>query len=354
MMNKFFSVPVKSIRNLTDDAVNIEIDLSSVDTDTFKFKSGQYITVEQKINDEMVRRSYSISSSPESGIEIGVKLVQNGKMSTFLTSNLNHGDNLNIMPPSGNFFIDIDTKNSNNYVGICAGSGITPIMSMIKNVLTNEPSSTFTLIYGNRTLTSTMYSEEIDLFKENYNERFSLYNFYSKEKIDGSSNGRISGELLKDLFDKNIHLKNANLFLMCGPGDMIENVSEFLELIQIDSSKIKFELFSAPQNSDEKKENSSQSDLISNVTVCVDGDDFEFTLSTSGQSILDAATEAGADVPFSCKGGVCSVCKAKVIEGTASMDMNYSLSEDDVDEGVILTCQAHPTSESIYVDYDEM
>ena len=354
MMNKFFSVPVKSIRNLTDDAVNIEIDLSSVDTDTFKFKSGQYITVEQKINDEMVRRSYSISSSPESGIEIGVKLVQNGKMSTFLTSNLNQGDTLNIMPPSGNFFIEVDTKNRNHYVGICAGSGITPIMSMIKNVLTNEPSSTFTLIYGNRTLSSTMYSEEIDLFKENYNERFSLYNFYSKEKIDGSSNGRISGELLKDLFDKNIHLKSANLFLMCGPGDMIENVSEFLELIEIDISKIKFELFSAPKNSDEDKENSSQSDLISNVTICVDGDDFEFTLSTSGQSILDAATEAGADVPFSCKGGVCSVCKAKVIEGTASMDMNYSLSEDDVDEGFILTCQAHPTSESIYVDYDEM
>ena len=354
MMNKFFSVPVKSIRNLTDDAVNIEIDLSSVDTDTFKFKSGQYITVEQKINDETVRRSYSISSSPESGVEIGVKLVQNGKMSTFLTSNLNQGDTLNIMPPTGNFFIDIDTKNCNHYVGICAGSGITPIMSMIKNVLTNEPSSTFTLIYGNRTLSSTMYSEEIDLFKEKYNERFSLYNFYSKEKIDGSLNGRISEELLKDLFDKNIHLKNANLFLMCGPGDMIENVSEFLELIEIDSSKIKFELFSAPKNSDEKKENSSQSDLISNVTICVDGDDFEFTLSTSGQSILDAATEAGADVPFSCKGGVCSVCKAKVIEGTASMDMNYSLSEDDVDEGFILTCQAHPTSESIYVDYDEM
>lgn len=354
MMNKFFSVPVKSIRNLTEDAVNIEIDLSSVDTDTFKFKSGQYITVEQKINDEMVRRSYSISSSPESGIEIGVKLVQNGKMSTFLTSNLNQGDTLNIMPPTGNFFIDIDTKNSNHYVGICAGSGITPVMSMIKNVLTNEPSSTFTLIYGNRTLSSTMYSEEIDLFKEKYNERFYLYNFYSKEKIDGSLNGRISGELLKDLFDTNIHLKNANLFLMCGPGDMIENVSEFLELIEIDSSKIKFELFSAPKNSDEKKENYSQSDLISNVTVCVDGDDFEFTLSTSGQSILDAATEAGADVPFSCKGGVCSVCKAKVIEGTASMDLNYSLSEDDVEEGFILTCQAHPTSESIYVDYDEM
>ena len=354
MMNKFFSVPVKSIRNLTEDSVNIEIDLSSVDTDTFKFKSGQYITIEQKINDEMVRRSYSISSSPESGIEIGVKLVQNGKMSTFLISNLNQGDTLNIMPPSGKFFIDIDTKNSNHYVGICAGSGITPIMSMIKNVLNNEPSSTFTLIYGNRTLSSTMYSEEIDLFKENYNERFSLYNFYSKEKIDGSSNGRISGELLKDLFDKNIHLKNANLFLICGPGDMIENVSEFLELIEIESSKIKFELFSAPKNSDEKKENSSQSDLISNVTICVDGDDFEFTLSTSGQSILDAATEAGADVPFSCKGGVCSVCKAKVIEGTASMDMNYSLSEDDVDEGFILTCQAHPTSESIFVDYDEM
>ena len=353
-MSKFFLVPVKSIKKLTSDSVNIEFDVSSFDANIFSFKSGQYITIEHKIINDNVRRSYSISSSPEDGVEIGVKLVPNGLMSTFLTTNLKEGDKLNIMPPTGNFLIDIDHNNKNHYVGICAGSGITPILSMIKNVLKNEPLSTFTLIYGNKTLSSTMYYEEINQFKKNHLDRFNLYSFFSKENSNDSLNGRISGNLLKNLFDKNTDLQTANSFFICGPGDMIENVSDFLDLIEIDKYKIKYELFSSPTSSIEKEEVVENSNITSNVTVCVDGDDFEFELQQSGQSILDAAMEAGADVPFSCKGGVCSVCKAKIIEGTAFMDMNYSLSEDDVEEGFILTCQAHPTSENIYVDYDEM
>ena len=353
-MSKFFLVPVKSIKKLTSDSVNIEFDLSSFDSNIFSFKSGQYITIEHQINNEKVRRSYSISSSPENGIEIGVKLVPNGLMSTFLTTHLQQGDKLNIMPPIGDFLIDIDNNNKNHYVGICAGSGITPILSMIKNVLSNEPLSSFTLIYGNKTLSSTMYSEEINQFNKDYIERFTLYNIFSQEDVDDSFNGRITLELLKKIFDKNSELKNVDYYFLCGPGNMIENVRSFLNSIEILNNKIRYELFSAPTSSNEKNEVVKDPNSISNVTVSVDGDDFEFQLSQSGQSILDAAMEAGADVPFSCKGGVCSVCKAKIIKGTVSMDMNYSLSEDDVDEGFVLTCQAHPTSDSIYIDYDEM
>ena len=156
-MSKFFSVPVKSIKKLTSDSVNIEFDLSSFDSDIFTFKSGQYITIEHQINNKDVRRSYSISSSPENGIEIGVKLVKGGLMSTFLTTDLKEGDELSIMPPTGNFILDVNNKNKNHYVGLCAGSGITPILSMIKNVINNEPLSSFTLIYGNKTLSSVMY-----------------------------------------------------------------------------------------------------------------------------------------------------------------------------------------------------
>jgi len=353
-MSSFFQIPIKKIRKLTEDSANIVLDLSSVDSETFSFKSGQYITIEHEIGSENVRRSYSISSSPEYGIEIGVKLVPNGLMSTFLTTKLKERDILKVMPPTGNFILDIDKKNENQYVGICAGSGITPILSMIKNVINNEPNSSFTLIYGNKSQSSVMYSEEVIEFQKNHREKFRLFSTFCEEKVENAYNGIIDKNFLTELFGQNDYLKKSTSFFICGPGNMNENVSDFLKSQEIDDNKINFELFSAPTTTEEVVKKEVSSDLVSNVTVCVDGDDFDFELEQSGQTILDAAIEAGADVPFSCKGGVCSVCKAKVMEGSASMDMNYSLSEEDVDEGFILTCQAHPTSENIFVDFDEM
>ena len=353
-MSNFFPIPVKAIDKLTDDSVCIRLNLSSVDTNLFNFKSGQYITIEQEIDGTNVRRSYSISSLPEAGIEIGVKLVPNGLMSTFLNSKLKEGDVLNVMPPTGEFFLEIDKTNNKHYVGICSGSGITPVLSMIKNVLKNEPLSCFTLIYGNKSLSSVMYSDEINSFKNDFNDRFLIFYAYSQEEIDGAIKGRIDEYSLKTLFDNNPSLMNSDSYFICGPGNMIENVKNFLDLNSIENNKIKFELFSSPDSAKDENNKTENIEINSNVTICIDGDDFDFELSSNGPAILDAAIEAGADVPFSCKGGVCSVCKAKIIEGTVSMDMNYSLSEDDVEEGFILTCQAHPTSENIYVDYDEM
>ena len=353
-MSKFYSLTVEKIKNLTTESVCIRFDVSAFDSSIFNFKSGQYITIEHTIDGSDVRRSYSISSSPKNGIEIGVKLVENGLMSTFLTRELNEGDVLKVMPPTGTFIIDINNSNSNNYVGICSGSGITPILSMINNVLNNEPLSSFELIYGNKSQSSVMFHEEISSLLTKFPERFIIHSLYSRENVSGTINGRIDEYSLKKLFDDNSNLLKSDAYYICGPGNMIDNVKNFLDLNSIDSNKINFELFSSPDSSESKKENSVNKEIISNVTICVDGDDFEFELSSNGATILDAAIETGADVPFSCKGGVCSVCKAKVMEGSASMDMNYSLSEDDVEEGFILTCQAHPASANIFVDFDEM
>ena len=352
-MSKFYSIPVHSITQLTDDSVCVKFDISSCDTNTFKFISGQYITISHKISGKEIRRSYSISSCPGQGIEIGVKLVENGRMSTYLVNELKVGDVLNIMPPTGSFALEVKNSNANQYIGICSGSGITPILSMIRNVLISEPESSFVLIYGNKSISTTMFSNELKNFGLNYKDRFSIFNAYSRENNSDSINGRLDEVSLKTLFDSNSNFINADSFYICGPGNMIQSVSKFLDLCGINDKKILYELFSATVEL--KKEIIVKAkNIISNVTVSVDGDDFDFELSQDGLTILDAAIEAGADVPFSCKGGVCSVCKAKIMEGTASMDINYSLAEDDVEEGYVLTCQAHPTSKNLIVDYDEV
>ena len=205
-MSKFYSLTVEKIKNLTTESVCIRFDVSVFDSSIFNFKSGQYITIEHTIDGSDVRRSYSISSSPKNGIEIGVKLVENGLMSTFLTRELNEGDVLKVMPPTGTFIIDINNSNSNNYVGICSGSGITPILSMINNVLNNEPLSSFELIYGNKSQSSVMFHEEISSLLTKFPERFILRSLYSRENIAGTINGRIDEYSLKKLFDDNSNL----------------------------------------------------------------------------------------------------------------------------------------------------
>ena len=352
-MSKFYSLPVLSIRNLTSDAVCIKFDTSKFDVDLFNFISGQYITIDHNINNEDIRRAYSISSSPEEGLEVGVKLVQGGLMSTFLNRELKSGDTLKVMPPVGNFVLDVNDSNSNSYVGICSGSGITPILSMIKNVLKLESNSSFTLIYGNKSVDSTMFLEELNALDKLFGDRLKIINLYSREKVNGAFEGRVDESNLNNIFNLSKEIFSSDSYFLCGPGDMIETVSSFLESKEIDKNKINFELFSSSVNKDEK-EVVLDSNLVSNVTISVDGDDFDVELAQNGDSILDAAIKAGADAPYSCKGGVCSVCKAKVMKGSATMDINYSLSEEDVEEGYILTCQAHPSSENLVIDYDEI
>ncbi|HJM15815.1 MAG TPA: FAD-binding oxidoreductase [Flavobacteriales bacterium] len=333
-MNIFYSLKVKKVRKLTNDAIEISFEIPTELLDMFKFKAGQYITIKSTINNKEVRRAYSICSSPNSEeISVGVKKVKGGKMSTFLTKEIKIGDILEVMPPTGNFIFE-----EGDVVAICAGSGITPILSMMK--LSN---SSFTLIYGNKTEDSTMFYSEI---KELNNDNHFLF---SRENVIGSINGRITSDTLKNING----ILDADAYYICGPGKMIDSVSDFLKENEV-KGKINFEKFNSPKKSKIENSNSEDSEIISNITVIMDGDEFDYTLSSKGDTILDSAMDEGADVPFSCKGAVCCTCKAKVTEGKAIMDKNYSLSEEEVEDGFILTCQAHPITENIIVDFDEM
>ena len=351
-MKKFYSLKVLEIESLTSDSVKIVFDNS--EADIFNFKAGQYITLRKEISNEDVRRSYSLSSAPGEGIEIGVKRIENGLMSTFLTKELKVGDSMDVMPPTGNFYLD-SKENKSHYVAICAGSGITPILSMIKQVLNHNPNSFFTLIYGNQTRNSTMFLDELQSLENNFQSQFFIHYIFSRQDVSDCLRGRIDNILLEDLFKSSKSLKEADSYFLCGPGEMIDNVNQFLKDSGTESNKIHFERFTsgvAPKKDNNKGIKSEE--IISNVMVSVDGDDFEFQLSSKGDTILDAAMNAGADVPFSCKGGVCCVCKAKVIDGKVSMDQNYSLSEEEVAQGYVLGCQSHPESDHVVVDFDEM
>jgi len=334
-MNKFYPLKVKEVRKLTDDSVEISFEIPDALLDKFRFKAGQYITIRSTINNEEVRRAYSLCSSPNSEeISVGVKRVKGGKMSSFLTENLRNGDNIEVMPPSGSFVLG----DERNIIAICAGSGITPILSMIKS-----KTSDVKLIYGNKTEDSTMFYSEI---KNLNNDNYFLF---SRENVLGSINGRITSDTLKNI--KGIF--DADAYYICGPGEMIDSISDFLKENEV-KGKINFEKFNSPKKSKIENSNSEDSEIISNITVIMDGDEFDYTLSSKGDTILDSAVDEGADVPFSCKGAVCCTCKAKVTEGKAIMDKNYSLSEEEVKDGFILTCQAHPITENIIVDFDEM
>ena len=346
-MNKFHPLIITNITQLTADAVAISFDVS--DNALFQFEAGQYITIKNDINGEEVRRAYSICSTNKEGVTIGVKKVESGKMSTFLTEKIKVGDMLEVMPPSGNFVIKGDNK---HIVGICAGSGVTPILSMIKTELAKDSAAKFTLIYGNKTKVSSMSADELEQLQADNSDRLKIHNAYSREGVAGAINGRLDKNTIQQLLNTFLRIKTADAYFICGPGELIDNANELLLLNNINQAKINFERFTAVEKV--KVADNDSDEIIANVMVSVDGEDFEFTLSNKGQTILDAAMEQGADVPFSCKGAVCCTCKAKVMEGKVTMDANYSLSEEEVAEGFVLGCQARPASANVVVDFDEM
>ena len=272
-------------------------------------------------------------------------------MSSYLNNDLNVSDELEIMAPQGNFVLT--PQNNQHYVGFAAGSGITPIISMLKTVLT-QTNSIYTLFYGNKTEMATIFKKELDELHEQYKERFTLNYIYSQQSSpDKLFEGRITKTKFEELVRADIELLKADGFFLCGPEQMIDEVSSGLSYLGVNKDKIHFELFTTPVKSSEPQ-TIIDSDFagVSQVTVIMDGEEIAFDLPSDGNFILDAAIENGVDAPFSCKGAVCCTCKAQVIEGKAMMEMNYSLSDEEVEEGFILTCQSHPVTEKIVVDFD--
>tara|TARA_B100000131_G_scaffold179861_1_gene173536 strand:+ start:443 stop:1495 length:1053 start_codon:yes stop_codon:yes gene_type:complete len=350
-MVRKYPLPVSNIKRLTEDAVVVSFDIPDELKEEFKFKAGQYITFIIDINGEQVRRAYSLCSSPdEDKMSVGVKRIPNGKMSTYLNRELKEGEIVQVITPKGRFFIETNEDHSKHYVGLCAGSGLTPILSMLKKVLKDERDSKFSLLYGNKTLETTMFVKELNDLKNEYPERLRIYNAYSRQEVKDSLYGRLDKKNIELLFSKNPDLASADGYYLCGPAAMLDDIDEVLQDNNTPKSDIHYERFTAKT----KKKKLGSKEVSSEVTVIVDGDEFKFNLPSNSDSILDAAMNQGADVPFSCKGGVCCTCKAKVISGKVDMSVNYSLSEEEVEEGFILTCQAHPKSERVVVDYDVM
>lgn len=353
----FHPLTIREVRRETGDCVSVAFAIPAELQETFQYKQGQYITLRTNIDGEEVRRSYSVCSSPlENELRIAVKKVEHGVFSTYANERLQKGDQLDVMPPMGKFFTELAPSQQKNYTGFAAGSGITPLMSIIKTTLLTEPKSSFTLVYGNRNRHSIIFKEELEALKNLYMDRFRVIYILSREKTDAAIHfGRIDADKCTELCNKNLDLTRTDAFFLCGPENMIFSVKEQLEKLGVDAKKIHFELFTTP-GSDQKKTQSAraeiQNEVKSRITLKLDGIAFDFDLGFNGEPILDAALKQGADLPYACKGGVCCTCRAKLVEGEVDMEVNYGLEPEELEQGFILTCQAHPRTEKVVVDFD--
>lgn len=349
----FHKLTVKDIKHETPDCVSIAFDIPSELQKEFQFIPGQNVTIKTPLDE--IRRSYSICTSPlENELRIAVKKVNNGIFSSFANEKLKKGDVLEVLPPTGTFCTEIKASNKKEYVFFAAGSGITPVISIIKTILNTEVQSNVTLIYGNKNVPSIIFKEELEALKDKHLERFRIYHILSREKTDSVFNyGRIDLDKCHQL-SKLIRLNSVDEFFICGPEQMIFTVKDFLQNSGIDPEKIHFELFTTPtrQHTQIYKAVKEEKEEGSKITVKLDGRSIDFMLDYNSNTILDAALAEGADVPFACKGGVCCTCKAKLLEGEVEMETNYGLEPSEVKAGFILTCQSHPRSKNVVVDYD--
>ena len=353
----FYPLRIKKINKETDQCVSVEFEIPESLANSFQFKQGQSLTMRTNLAGEEVRRTYSLCSSPlDKKWKVAIKKVEGGLFSSFANENLKEGDELDVMEPVGKFYTELNPTNKKSYLAFAAGSGITPVISIIKTTLRTEPQSTFTLVYGNRSRSSIIFFEELEGLKNKFIDRFSFINILSRERTETPINfGRIDIGKLSEL-EKLIDYKKMDEVFICGPEEMIFCVKNFLEQKDISEKKIHFELFTTSGQKKLKvksEESKVESGPQSKITVKVDGRSFDFGLSlNSDTTILDAALKEGADLPFACKGGMCCTCKAKLLEGEVEMDVHWGLEHEEVEQGYILTCQSHPKTEKVVVDFD--
>ena len=353
----FYPLTVSDIRRETPDSVSVAFRMTSEVQEHFKFIPGQYLTFKYMHEDEELRRSYSICTAPyENELRVAIKKVEGGIFSTFADEKLAVGDVLETMPPMGNFTTEVVASNNKNYVAFAAGSGITPVISIVKTVLNEEPDSSFTLVYGNKEFQSIIFREEIEALKNKHLNRLQVIHILSRERLESEINcGRIDGEKCDALCSTLLSLDTIDKAFICGPEAMILSVKDYLLERGLDKSNVKFELFTTGAKKDTQeavqKEHIDEADLC-DITVKVDDRTFDLKLAYDGFTILDAALAKGADLPYACKGGVCCTCKAKLIEGEVDMEVNYALEDEEVANGYILTCQSHPKTKKVVVDFD--
>jgi len=360
MSTEFYPLTVNKVERLTSDSVAIDFALPLELKEKFKYTQGQHLTIKADIAGQDIRRSYSICRGVgEQSLQVGVKAIEDGIFSNYANNELKAGMTLEVMPPQGHFYSELSETAAKNYLLIAVGSGITPMLSHIESILSSEKNSTITLLYGNKRTPLMMFREKLSFIKNSNMERFHWLNFFTKEENDAEIlNGRLSAQKLIDLdAAKLIDIKSYDDIFVCGPEQMTLEIASAFEFWDFDKSRIHYELFfsgSAEELAERNKAKRAKKygQKLSHVSVKVAGRKTLLELEMGGDNILDAAMENGADLPFSCKGGVCATCKAKVIKGQVEMDMNHSLTEQEVADGMILTCQSHPVTEEVEIDFD--
>jgi ring-1,2-phenylacetyl-CoA epoxidase subunit PaaE len=350
-MSSFYKLQIKEVKRETANAISIVFNVPNELKSAFQFISGQYINLKLTLDGKEIRRAYSICSSPDSGeLRIAIKSVKNGFFSKFANDNLKIGDLLEVGIPEGKFTFEPNIDKQKNYAAFVAGSGITPVLSILKTVLKNEPKSSFVLVYGNKSPEETIFHQELHDLQLQYVGRFFIHYVYSQSKIDGELFGRIDKATVNFVLNNKHKEKEFDKFYLCGPEEMITIVSAVLKEHNVADKNIKFELFST---STSENTATSSHEGHTKITVIVDDEETTFEMSQK-QTLLEAALKQGLDAPYSCQGGICSSCLARITSGTAEMKKNSILTDSEIAEGLILTCQAHPTSSEIFVNYDDV
>lgn len=357
MAPRFHDLKVAAIARETPEAVAVAFEIPDALRETFAFRPGQYLTLATDIDGQEARRSYSICSAPgEPTLRVGVKRVADGRFSSFVNERLSVGDTIRVMPPEGRFTSLAGERH--DYVLIAAGSGITPMLSIAKTVLGHEPDSTITLIYGNRSTDTIMFREELEDMKDRHMRRLSVVHLLSREAQDVELfNGRIDGARITELAGRGlIDVAAADGIFLCGPGEMIDEVSIALKALGVEEDRIRFERFTpsgdapAPRARSARAQEAAEAGV--EIEVVLDGVRRAFPMAETDATVLDAAHRAGLEIPYSCAGGMCCTCRCRVAEGEAEMAVNYSLQPWEIEAGFTLACQTRPTSKRLVLDFD--
>ncbi len=352
----FWALTVRAIKAETRDAVTVVFDIPPELAERFRYVQGQYVTLRGMIDGAEVRRSYSICSAvQDQTLRVAVKRVAGGLFSTWLLQNIGAGDKLDVMPPEGRFYVPLSASQTKHYVAFAAGSGITPVLSIIKTTLLAEPNSSFTLFYGNRASSTILFREELAELKDIYLDRFSLLHVMTREHQDVDVlNGRIDGDKAEQLLRQFCRFEDIDDVFLCGPQEMVNSVAARLKAMGFPAARIKIELFSVQENEQQIRRKIAAAEEVAEcrATLIVDGGTQHFSMQRN-ETILDAALRHGIDLRHSCKSGVCATCRAKLIEGQVDMDANYALEDYEIARGFILSCQSYPVTDHVTVDYDQ-
>jgi ring-1,2-phenylacetyl-CoA epoxidase subunit PaaE len=356
-MSKFFPLSVAAVNHETRDCIAVTFAVPPELQQSFQYQQGQHLTLRTHINGEDVRRSYSICSAVQDNrLRVAIKRTPGGLFSTWANDAIKPGTLLDVMPPMGHFNVPLDAANRKQYMAFAAGSGITPMLSIIKTTLMTEPNSRFTLFYGNRASSSVIFKGELGDLKDIYTDRLNIVYVMSREQQDiDLFNGRITKEKTRDFLRLWVNVADYDTAFICGPEDMMHGVSEALQEAGMPKADIKIELFAAsiPKHQHKPRAVAELGTGLAEVTVVLDGNHTTFTMDKDKESLLDAGLRAGIDMRYSCKGGVCSTCRCKVLDGKVDMDVNYALEDYEIARGFVLSCQSFPVTDKVVVDFDQ-